>query len=463
MSFNGSGTYSPPASSFPEVADTLIDANRYDAVITDLAAGLSNTVCKDGQTTLTAHLPFNGFKATNMAMGTARTDSTTLANIQDGTGVYVATVAGTVDAITLGPSPAIGAYAAGQTFRFVAVGANTGAVTLSVSGLTAKALTKNGTTALVAGDVVAGNMIEVSYDGTRFILGTLGGSLVATVAAQLIPATTVVQGLVELATDAEVIAGTDTGRVITPSSVPTLIPPGVIWEYGGSSAPTGWLLMNQDVSRTTYATLFGVVGTTYGAGDGSTTFGLRKEGRVTIQAGTGTTVEVPTTSSANGFVVASNNTKWISGMPVVLSAFSGFTSSATAGPTYYAVRVSATNLRLATTLALAQAGTPDVTLSGSGSATITYTLTARTRGEIGGEQAHAESITELMAHTHTQNAHSHNAGDGSLSGGGGNDSRSNTQGSIATTSTTATNQNTGGNAAMNIMQPFVVSHFIVKY
>ena len=431
MSFNGSGTYSPPASSFPEVADTLIDANRYDAVITDLAAGLSNTVCKDGQTTLTAHLPFNGFKATNMAMGTARTDSTTLANIQDGTGVYVATVAGTVDAITLGPSPAIGAYAAGQTFRFVAVGANTGAVTLSVSGLTAKALTKNGTTALVAGDVVAGNMIEVSYDGTRFILGTLGGSL-------LIPATTVVQGLVELATDAEVIAGTDTGRVITPSSVPTLIPPGVIWEYGGSSAPTGWLLMNQDVSRTTYATLFGVVGTTYGAGDGSTTFGLRKEGRVTIQAGTGTTVEVPTTSSANGFVVASNNTKWISGMPVVLSAFSGFTSSATAGPTYYAVRVSATNLRLATTLALAQAGTPDVTLSGSGSATITYTLTARTRGEIGGEQAHAESSTEQLAHTHNQTLMS----GGSASGGSS---------AIATAFGTPTSS-TGGNVAMNIMQ-----------
>ena len=441
MSFNGSGTYSPPASSFPEVADTLIDANRYDAVITDLAAGLSNTVCKDGQTTLTAHLPFNGFKATNMAMGTARTDSTTLANIQDGTGVYVATVAGTVDAITLGPSPAIGAYAAGQTFRFLAIGANTGAVTLSVSGLTAKALTKNGTTALVAGDVVAGNMIEVSYDGTRFILGTLGGSL-------LIPATTVVQGLVELATDAEVIAGTDTGRVITPSSVPTLIPPGVIWEYGGSSAPTGWLLMNQDVSRTTYATLFGVVGTTYGAGDGSTTFGLRKEGRVTIQAGTGTTVEVPTTSSANGFVVASNNTKWISGMPVVLSAFSGFTSSATAGPTYYAVRVSATNLRLATTLALAQAGTPDVTLSGSGSATITYTLTARTRGEIGGEQAHAMSSTELLAHTHGQGAADFGQ-------------RTNIEVPYVVLQATST-ASTGGNAAMNNLSPYFIMTYIIK-
>jgi len=50
---------------------------------------------------------------------------------------------------------------------------------------------------------------------------------------------------------------------------------GAVIAYAGSSAPTGWLLCyGQNVSRTTYAALFGVVGTTYGAGDGSTTFGL---------------------------------------------------------------------------------------------------------------------------------------------------------------------------------------------
>lgn len=42
-----------------------------------------------------------------------------------------------------------------------------------------------------------------------------------------------------------------------------------------STAPTGWLLCyGQTVSRTTYATLFSAIGTTYGAGDGSTTFAL---------------------------------------------------------------------------------------------------------------------------------------------------------------------------------------------
>jgi microcystin-dependent protein len=52
-------------------------------------------------------------------------------------------------------------------------------------------------------------------------------------------------------------------------------PIGVILPYGGTSAPTGWLFAyGQDVSRTTYAALFAVFGTTYGVGDGSTTFTL---------------------------------------------------------------------------------------------------------------------------------------------------------------------------------------------
>ena len=51
--------------------------------------------------------------------------------------------------------------------------------------------------------------------------------------------------------------------------------PGVIQMYAGSTAPNGWLICNgQAVSRTTYAALFAVIGTTYGTGDGSTTFNV---------------------------------------------------------------------------------------------------------------------------------------------------------------------------------------------
>jgi microcystin-dependent protein len=54
-----------------------------------------------------------------------------------------------------------------------------------------------------------------------------------------------------------------------------IMPTGTVLPYAGSSAPTGFLLCyGQAVSRTTYATLFGILSTTYGVGDGSTTFNL---------------------------------------------------------------------------------------------------------------------------------------------------------------------------------------------
>lgn len=50
---------------------------------------------------------------------------------------------------------------------------------------------------------------------------------------------------------------------------------GMLLPYAGSSAPTGWLLCHgQAISRTTYSGLYAVVGTTYGAGDGATTFNI---------------------------------------------------------------------------------------------------------------------------------------------------------------------------------------------
>ena len=52
-------------------------------------------------------------------------------------------------------------------------------------------------------------------------------------------------------------------------------PTGSVYTFAGSTVPTGWLKCNGALlSRTTYAALFAVIGTTYGAGDGSTTFAL---------------------------------------------------------------------------------------------------------------------------------------------------------------------------------------------
>lgn len=69
------------------------------------------------------------------------------------------------------PSPGVNqAYRTGVAYAFGAVTNNTGASTLSVDGLAAKAITKYGTTALAANDIVGGQMCVAVYDGTRFQL-----------------------------------------------------------------------------------------------------------------------------------------------------------------------------------------------------------------------------------------------------------------------------------------------------
>ena len=68
------------------------------------------------------------------------------------------------------------------------------------------------------------------------------------------------------------------------SSLNNIVPAGMIVMYGGSTAPSGWLICDgRAVSRTTYSRLFSAIGTTYGAGDGSSTFNLPNfKGRVPV-------------------------------------------------------------------------------------------------------------------------------------------------------------------------------------
>ena len=54
-----------------------------------------------------------------------------------------------------------------------------------------------------------------------------------------------------------------------------VMPVGSIQAYGGTSDPAGWLICDgREVSRQDYADLFAVIGTSFGAGDGSTTFNI---------------------------------------------------------------------------------------------------------------------------------------------------------------------------------------------
>lgn len=81
----------------------------------------------------------------------------------------------------------------------------------------------------------------------------------------------------------------------------SLVGVGAVQAYGGA-APAGWLVCDGSaVSRTTYANLFAVIGTTFGAGDGSTTFNVPDlRGRGPIGSGTGSGLTARTTGQQLG-------------------------------------------------------------------------------------------------------------------------------------------------------------------
>jgi hypothetical protein len=74
------------------------------------------------------------------------------------------------NAIAAVATPSITAYATGAMYSFVAANTNTAAATLSIDGLAAKSITKNGSATLTAGDIQAGKLTLVQYDGTTFQL-----------------------------------------------------------------------------------------------------------------------------------------------------------------------------------------------------------------------------------------------------------------------------------------------------
>ena len=167
MSFNGSGTFVINTAGQPVVSGTVISSTAFNALTADLATGLSTCITKDGQTTPTANIPMGSNKITGLAVGADATDAATVSQVQSTVVKLIASVSGT-DTITGSLTPSLAAYAAGQMFYFVAAGDNTGAVTLNINSLGAKNVTKNGTTALVAGDIKSGQTVAVIYDGTRF-------------------------------------------------------------------------------------------------------------------------------------------------------------------------------------------------------------------------------------------------------------------------------------------------------
>lgn len=170
MSRDGSGTYNLPAGQ-PVVTGTTISSTTFNTLTSDLAAALTASLASDGQTNPTANLPMNTHRHTGVGNSAARTDYASAADVQDGTLIYLTSVAGT-NTITATAPNTMAAYVAGQRFSFIVAVTNTSTVTLNINGIGAKAITKSGANALDAGDMVAAMMVEMEYDGTQFQLLT---------------------------------------------------------------------------------------------------------------------------------------------------------------------------------------------------------------------------------------------------------------------------------------------------
>lgn len=93
-----------------------------------------------------------------------------------------------------------------------------------------------------------------------------------------------------ISTSDQPVVAEPSGGVVATVSVSSSTPVGTVLMFGSTTLPSGYLLCNGAlISRLTYSDLFAVIGTTYGGGDGKTTFALPDfRSRVPVGSGAGT-------------------------------------------------------------------------------------------------------------------------------------------------------------------------------
>lgn len=107
-----------------------------------------------------------------------------------------------------------------------------------------------------------GAFIAQLRDGAGFTAGAISGADIGTLPDGSVSTVKIVDANVTLAKLAAAVQQ-------------ALVPAGTVLAFAASAAPSGYLECDgAAVSRTTYSALFAVIGTTYGTGDGSTTFNL---------------------------------------------------------------------------------------------------------------------------------------------------------------------------------------------
>jgi len=179
-----------------------------------------------------------------------------------------------------------------------------------------------------------------------------------------------------------------------------------------------------------------------GAGTGSLTFNF-----ATTDINTGTEV-----------ITVPSNTSLYTGQPIVYTTSGTVAGDLVASTTYYAIRLSATTISIADSLALALAGTAhNLTGTGSGTHTFTIPLTARSVGERGGNENHSHIAAENAPHTHgvTIPTAGDQAGAGTTIP---NDIDSTPSQSVAVTSASQ-----GSGTAFSLINPYLAMNYIIKH
>ena len=133
----------------------------------------------------------------------------------------------------------------------------------------------------------------------------------------------------------EITVDTDTDAIILHDGSSAggieLLPSGTIVGFGGSSIPAGFLACNdQAVSRTTYARLFAAISTSYGTGDGSSTFNVPDlRDRTPLGVGTNTSLGDTSSSGIGASAVMASATE--SGVTTATSTTGSTTQTVTVG------------------------------------------------------------------------------------------------------------------------------------
>lgn len=247
-------------------------------------------------------------------------------------------------------------------------------------------------------------------------------------------------------------ASLDSGGKLPSAQLPDgLIPAGVMVPFAGGTAPTGWLLCSgQAVSRTTYATLFAAIGTTWGAGDGSTTFNL-PDLRDRVPVGKG---DMGGTAAA--LLTYTSNATTTAGSAVVTGIAS--TASLAVG-----MAVIGANIPAGRTIASIDSAT-QVTLN-SGTSVTAGTASTRfaivdsaTLGATGGAGVHTLTTPQIPSHNHPIPAPWN-----TTTAGGAATFTALANVSSTGSSTTANTSSTGGGQAHPNVQPSAVANYIIKF